>query len=297
MSKLPLHPRGVAIEALALPGKLQGKLLSDDVIHDTWDLYILHPDALRREWKLTTADFDRLNKGLAQRGMKPMTMPDGAQRAAARTNTCPEPGRIPGTECGMPKMKGKRKCGWHVFAGMPIEKQISLADQRGAANRALPGHVERTRVPQAEWPEGGRWCSECQGYIPWIYVTGTKCKAHASRAAHASMTKRVYDLSREQYEALLRFQSGRCYICGQLPSARRLAVDHDHVSGAVRGLLCSNDEWGCNVSLRRLLNSLSMAQRALEYVTKSPWDRLNEGIEESTPRQDAGDGYNPFEKE
>jgi hypothetical protein len=180
-------------------------------------------------------------------------------------------------------MKGKRKCGWHVLAGMPIEKQIFIADRRGEANRRQPGHVERVRVPADEWPAGTRWCSECQGFIPLEYVTSTKCKAHASRAAHASRLKAVYDITREEYEQLLAFQGGRCYVCRQLPQSKRLAVDHDHRTGAVRGLLCANDEWGCNVSLRRLLNSLDMAQRALEYVTLSPFDRMRLQMNDGQP--------------
>ena len=129
--------------------------------------------------------------------------------------------------CGLPKMKGKRTCAWHFILSKPIAEQILLADDRGRRNRARPGHVERARVPEAEWPEGGRWCSECQGFVPWVYVSGTKCKAHQSRATHSSMVQRVYDLSGEDYQRLLEWQGGRCYICGNFPKAKRLAVDHD----------------------------------------------------------------------
>jgi hypothetical protein len=91
------------------------------------------------------------------------------------------------------------------------------------------------------------------------------------------MIKRVYDFTQEDYQALLAWQGGRCYICRQVPRVRRLAVDHDHRTGEVRGLLCANDDWGCNVSLRRLLNSEAMAKRAYDYVAKSPLQRMLEG--------------------
>lgn len=42
----------------------------------------------------------------------------------------------------------------------------------------------------------------------------------------------------EQYERLLAAQGGGCAICGATPKTRRLHVDHDHKTGAVRGLLC-----------------------------------------------------------
>ena len=283
---LPLLPRGIPISELGLPPRLLEKVTQDDVIHDTFDLRCLHPDALRQEWRITTDQFDRINKALEERGLRPMSLPTGTKPREARAKPgCSEKGHMPDTPCPWPRTKGKRKCGWHVLAGMPIEKQILIADRRGEANRRREGHVERVRVPATEWPAGTRWCSECQGFIPLEYVTGTKCKAHASRAAHGSRLKAVYDITREQYEQLLAFQGGRCYICRKEAHASRLAVDHDHRTGAVRGLLCANNEWGCNVTLRQLLNSLGMAQRALEYVTMSPFDRMRMEMNDGQPEE------------
>lgn len=292
---LPLHPRGVPITELGLPKRLEKKLLSDDVIHDTWDLGVLDPLALSREWKVTSADVDRVNKALAERGMRLMDYsPDRAVRSAASSG-CTQPGRLPDTKCGLPRMKGRKTCGWHVLMRMPIEKQVALADERGALARSQPDHIERVRVPEAEWPEGGRWCSECQGFIPWIYISGTKCKAHASRAAHASRIKAVYDLSPEQYRQLFEYQGGRCYICRR-QTQKRLAVDHDHRTGEVRGLLCADNDWGCNVSLRRLLNSLEMAQLALAYVQKPPLRRMLEEIPAEPELTEADEAaWNPFD--
>ena len=55
-----------------------------------------------------------------------------------------------------------------------------------------------------------------------------------------------YGVTREEYETLLKKQNGVCAICGGVNSnGARLHVDHDHNSGAVRGLLCV----GCNMQL------------------------------------------------
>lgn len=276
MSPTHFLPRGLPLEELGLPKRLVDKLTGDGVITDTYGIYVLSPLALKREWGVTEAELARLNKALTERGMRPMEdLPDVTRKVRAPA-TCGEPGQIEGDACGHPRAKGKRVCGWHWLLKQPIAVQIEWADKRGAAARAREGHIERMRVPKEEWPSGGRWCSECQAFIPWLYVQGSKCKAHASRASHASMVQRVYDLTPDEYEALLAWQGGRCYICNQLPRSKRLAVDHDHVTGAVRGLLCANDEWGCNVTLRRLLGNLAMAQRALEYVTKTPIERMRE---------------------
>jgi hypothetical protein len=55
---------------------------------------------------------------------------------------------------------------------------------------------------------------------------------------------RKYGITLETYVLLFEKQKGRCAICGrsQKDFKRRLAVDHDHETGKIRGLLCV----GCN---------------------------------------------------
>jgi hypothetical protein len=48
-----------------------------------------------------------------------------------------------------------------------------------------------------------------------------------------------------RYFELLDGQGGVCGICGTTPKTRRLHVDHDHRTGAIRGLLCHR----CNRAL------------------------------------------------
>jgi hypothetical protein len=68
--------------------------------------------------------------------------------------------------------------------------------------------------------------------------------AEAKRArARDLRLQRTYNITSEQYEAMLEYQGGCCAIC-QLPPRGKLPlnVDHDHKTGLVRGLLC----WTCN---------------------------------------------------
>ena len=54
-----------------------------------------------------------------------------------------------------------------------------------------------------------------------------------------SHLKRKYGLTLEEYDAMLEAQGGVCAICGEpRPEERTLHVDHDHETGAIRGLLC-----------------------------------------------------------
>jgi hypothetical protein len=86
-----------------------------------------------------------------------------------------------------------------------------------------------------------------------------------------------YDITEAEYQRLLEWQDGKCYVCQQVPRARRLAVDHDHRSGAVRGLLCANDDWGCNATLARILNDPAAARRLVAYVETPPIERMRAG--------------------
>lgn len=77
--------------------------------------------------------------------------------------------------------------------------------------------------------------------------------------------KREYRLSLEEYEQAYAAQGGRCAICGSdAPQSGSgcLEVDHDHGTGAVRGLLCS----GCNAGLGRFRDNTVALAAAIKYL-------------------------------
>lgn len=178
--------------------------------------------------------------------------------------------------CEYPRKFGKQKCQWHWMLGQPVDVQIKQAEYRLLLSDGLP---RRARVKKEEWPEGERWCADCQSFIPAFYVQGSRCYACESRAKHASMVQNTYQLPAVDYDRLLAWQGGRCYVCRQVPRVRRLAVDHDHKTNKVRGLLCANNEWGCNVLLARMLNDIDGAKRLVAYLEKYPYDRMKSGEE------------------
>jgi hypothetical protein len=71
-----------------------------------------------------------------------------------------------------------------------------------------------------------------------------------------------YGISEDQYKAMLEQQEGRCAICQELPKSIALHVDHDHVTGNVRGLLCRD----CNLAIGHLRDSTSILMRAIKYL-------------------------------
>jgi len=78
----------------------------------------------------------------------------------------------------------------------------------------------------------------------------------------ASYLRRQYGITPQDYEALLRAHEGGCWICGRLPTGRRLHVEHDHKTGKVRGLAC----WACNKLLREARDNQVILASAAKYL-------------------------------
>lgn len=76
--------------------------------------------------------------------------------------------------------------------------------------------------------------------------------------------KRTYGLSPERYDEMLVEQDGLCAICGGRDDGRSLAVDHDHATGEVRGLLCG----GCNLGLGSFRDSSRYLMAAVAYLNR-----------------------------
>ena len=78
-----------------------------------------------------------------------------------------------------------------------------------------------------------------------------------------------YNLTHEQYEQMFEAQGGVCAICRQPETAksrtgalRFLAVDHNHETGDVRGLLCN----ACNTAIGYFKESTDSMMAAIEYL-------------------------------
>lgn len=77
-----------------------------------------------------------------------------------------------------------------------------------------------------------------------------------------------YNLTLDDYAKILSYQGGVCAICGRPPSdfKNSLAVDHDHHTRLVRGILC----WGCNDLLPNRKELESRLYIALGYLRNPP---------------------------
>lgn len=76
--------------------------------------------------------------------------------------------------------------------------------------------------------------------------------------------KSRYGITPQQYDEVLDSQNGVCKVCDRpCPTGERLTVDHDHLTGAVRGLLCRN----CNAGLGNFKDDPELLERALQYLS------------------------------
>jgi recombination endonuclease VII len=175
--------------------------------------------------------------------------------------------KLPCATCGHEdRATGRTKCHECWLASQAIPVRQKDAEWRLSA---IPEPLRLSRVAKEDWPTGRRWCSGCQSFVRLADVPkkGSRCKTCTGIAAHGGMVERVYNLSAKEYGRIFRAQDGRCAICLGIPRTVRLAVDHDHKTGEVRGLLCSR----CNHELLGAAHdSVNILRRAVKYLEKPP---------------------------
>lgn len=78
--------------------------------------------------------------------------------------------------------------------------------------------------------------------------------------------KKRYGINLEEYNTMFDEQKGCCAICKehQTETNKRLVVDHDHITGEVRMLLCNK----CNVGLGMFKDNPELLEQAAQYIRR-----------------------------
>ena len=134
-------------------------------------------------------------------------------------------------------------------------KQIKALDDFGVCKNAKNGHAS--------------YCKVCSAKAKRDYYA-TMPPGYQLEVARKSFLKRKYGMTLESYQALWDAQKGLCAVCGKPETVSKfdngtidsLSVDHDHVTGKVRGLLCGR----CNTSLGLLYENEIIIQSLLDYI-------------------------------
>jgi hypothetical protein len=93
-----------------------------------------------------------------------------------------------------------------------------------------------------------------------------KNKERLLKKARTAHLKRQYGITENEYSILFNSQNGKCAICDRLEEEvkERLEVDHDHLTGKIRGLLCGQ----CNRGLGSVRDNIDLLGKMIIYVNK-----------------------------
>jgi hypothetical protein len=108
-------------------------------------------------------------------------------------------------------------------------------------------------------------CKACR-----IVVGATRREANLERVRRAERSRvllKKYDMTYEEYEAMYAKQGGRCACCGDSIELTGTGthVDHDHLTQAIRGILCHF----CNTAEGMLKGSVERARMMLAYIERN----------------------------
>jgi hypothetical protein len=103
-------------------------------------------------------------------------------------------------------------------------------------------------------------CKDCDHARVRTYHKNNKDKV--TKRQLVSHRRRQYGINEEEYNNMIISQNNICAICHK-PSHKTLHIDHDHITGMVRGLLCSN----CNTGIGFLKEDISILTRAIKYLS------------------------------
>lgn len=156
----------------------------------------------------------------------------------------------------------------------PIAKMTSAAKgvRKGEPQRFIYNHQRRKRLVYLDG-EPAQVCTRCRTVRPLVQfhkhsssTLGVSMWCKPCMAAHRRKTHLGrYGMALDDYERMLAAQGGACGICGTGEPRGMGAVfhvDHDHDTGTIRGLLCSN----CNSALGLLGDDPGRLEAAARYL-------------------------------
>lgn len=111
------------------------------------------------------------------------------------------------------------------------------------------------------------WNKRTQSWKKYRVQTKRYYEANKEKLAQQRLHRllpKLYNVSLEDYNVLFDLQKGLCALCGRPPGSKRLGVDHDHLTGNVRELLCSV----CNMALGGFNDDPQLLRAAADYIEK-----------------------------
>lgn len=149
-----------------------------------------------------------------------------------------------------------------VCVGVRVKawKELNIEKVKARAKERYEKTQDQQRERAREWHHANKERSSAQGAV-WRAANKAKIKATKRLAATGFTDALVTEA--------LRLQANACGICkadlSQVPP-RHVHADHDHATGAPRGVLCHH----CNVGLGYFRDSCERLRAALAYLASPP---------------------------
>ena len=169
--------------------------------------------------------------------------------------------------------EAERARGWGVDFGEP---RISLDQLRKWKQERVVGKLARGLASVAKgkgvtviggravFEETGKWPSQATARTPQrrAYEAEYRSRPETKAKSVAKQRRYRYGITDDEYAAMVLASGGLCAICNEA-MGDDICVDHCHDSGAVRGLLCRN----CNFGLGHFRDDPARLTAALAYLT------------------------------
>lgn len=157
-----------------------------------------------------------------------------------------------------------KDCGKEILVSVSEEKT-----KTGYCQKCAPKYANHKRSLITD--NGEKHCNVCDRFLPTdkFLKKGNNRKGFSACCSKCHNLKR-FGITALEYEQLHDAQNGCCGICNQPETAndkgknetRSLAVDHDHITGEVRGLLCTN----CNIGIGHFKDNIKLLESAIRYI-------------------------------
>lgn len=173
---------------------------------------------------------------------------------------------------------GTREC---LNCGKVIPESVTLKARCCSRECGVAWENEkRAAARRARWAAEELRCENCGEPIPVPEKGKRRTKYCSERCKHLVLGARwrqqasgynrqkTYGITPEQFEAMLAAQGGKCAICRTgtwKGKHNKPHLDHDHVTGAVRGILCG----GCNNGLGNFGDDPARLRAAADYLERT----------------------------
>lgn len=155
-------------------------------------------------------------------------------------------------------------CGLHTSRYSGSSRAYRLYASRECSLRAYEmrrprtdAFLERRRTTSLRWFRSNR--GECSGYRGRTTNDPDRAR-EAKRKRWAGALWKKFGISPGEFHRMLVAQSGLCPVCDS--DMKNPHVDHDHETGAIRGLLCSR----CNKAIGQFDDDQQLLINAIRYL-------------------------------